>query len=178
MRKVAVPVMVLCASSRVFADDFFALAASGTPKQIEAAIKAGAKLDAKDSDGGTPLMFATSTNADPAVIELLLRAAAKIDDRDISGGTALMSAAANNAVTGVTAALLKAKARIKDNNDWTPLMYAAAFNQNPEVISALLKAGADPRAKAKDGTTALSLAEGNQALKGTQQLKDLQKAAK
>jgi len=38
---------------------------------------------------------------------------------------------------------------------WTPLMYAARFNKNPEAIATLLKAGAEVNAKDTDGWTAL-----------------------
>ena len=38
---------------------------------------------------------------------------------------------------------------------WTALMYAARFNKNPEVITTLLKAGADVNAKDTDGWTPL-----------------------
>jgi len=41
---------------------------------------------------------------------------------------------------------------------WTALIYAAAYNPNPEVITVLLKAGADIKARNKDGETALMLA--------------------
>jgi ankyrin repeat protein len=43
----------------------------------------------------------------------------------------------------------------QDKNDKTPLMYAAGYNQNPEVITALLKAGANIKAQDLVGRTAL-----------------------
>ena len=39
-------------------------------------------------------------------------------------------------------------------------MWAAEYNQNPEVITTLLKAGADLKAQDKDGGTALMYAAG------------------
>jgi ankyrin repeat protein len=48
----------------------------------------------------------------------------------------------------VKAAINKgAKVNARDENGWTPPMCAAAFNQNPEVITTLLKAGANINAQ-------------------------------
>ena len=41
----------------------------------------------------------------------------------------------------------------------TPLMYAAAYNKDPEVITVLLKAGADAKAKDRWGKTAFDYAQ-------------------
>jgi ankyrin repeat protein len=49
----------------------------------------------------------------------------------------------------------------RDRLGLTALMYAAMINQNPEVITALLKAGADIKARGKDGKTALLNAGAN-----------------
>jgi hypothetical protein len=49
----------------------------------------------------------------------------------------------------------------------TPLMWAADRNENPEVISVLLKAGADVNAKHRSGRTALDYAKENESIKGT-----------
>jgi len=59
----------------------------------------------------------------------------------------------------------------------TPLMYAAAFNQNPEVITTLLKAGADGKAKSNERKTAFDYAQGNEKLKGTDAYRQLQQAS-
>jgi uncharacterized protein len=44
----------------------------------------------------------------------------------------------------------------------TPLMFAASYNPNPEVISVLLKAGADVKAQDGNGRTALMWAAADQ----------------
>lgn len=54
----------------------------------------------------------------------------------------------------------------------------AEFNPNPEVITKLLKAGADPKAKDKDGRTAFDYAKDNAKLKGTEALKQLEEASR
>jgi ankyrin repeat protein len=58
----------------------------------------------------------------------------------------------------------------------TPLMDAARRNPNPEVISVLLKAGADVNTKDNEGKTALDYAKENEELKGTQAIKELEAA--
>ena len=35
----------------------------------------------------------------------------------------------------------------RDEDGWAPLMFAALANENPEVVLALLEAGADPTTK-------------------------------
>ena len=48
-----------------------------------------------------------------------------------------------------------------------PRMYTADTNPNPEVITTLLKAGADAKAKNRDGKTAFDYAQKNEKLAGT-----------
>ena len=57
-------------------------------------------------------------------------------------------------------------AQDKDESSTTPLMLAAAFNPNPEVITILINAGADIQAQSGDGFTALMCAVNNQNPEG------------
>tara|TARA_R110000744_G_scaffold120008_1_gene223671 strand:+ start:1263 stop:1610 length:348 start_codon:yes stop_codon:yes gene_type:complete len=52
-------------------------------------------------------------------------------------------------------------------NGFTPLHWAALYNENPEVIIALLDAGADGTAVNDDGETPFDAAKDNEALEGT-----------
>ncbi|MGA2381590.1 MAG: hypothetical protein ABSG85_20005 [Spirochaetia bacterium] len=51
-------------------------------------------------------------------------------------------------------------------------------NQKPEVITTLLKAGADAKAKDDDGKTAFDYAQSNDRLKGTDAFRRLQEASR
>jgi ankyrin repeat protein len=51
------------------------------------------------------------------------------------------------------------------------------LNANPEVILALLNAGADAKLKDKEGMTALDYANSNYGLKGTDAYRQLQEAS-
>lgn len=76
-------------------------------------------------------------------------------------------------------AAIKAGARIDDRDNWfsdTPLMWAAFLNENPDVIMALLNAGADGTIKSSEGKTAFDYAQQNQKLEGTKAYWDLNNA--
>ena len=52
----------------------------------------------------------------------------------------------------------------KDNNGRTALMYAVAFNPNPEVVKYLLAHGADAKITDLQGKTALDYASDNEII--------------
>ena len=58
----------------------------------------------------------------------------------------------------------------------TALMVAAASYGDPDVIEVLLKAGADAKAKNREGKRALDLAAGDGALTGTAAYRQLKRA--
>lgn len=161
--------------------DFFTLAKSGTPRQVEDAIRAGAAVNARSAETGmTPLMLAAKFNRYPAVIEALAKAGARLDDRDnTDAATPLMLAAGWNTSADVVRALLAAGSSIdaRDGfNNKTPLMFAAMYGTNPEIVFVLLNAGADGRLRSFKGLSAWDYADRNPAFRGTVILDDLQRA--
>jgi ankyrin repeat protein len=66
---------------------------------------------------------------------------------------------------------------IRDENGWTPLMYAAWYNQNPEVVKILLEAGADAKLVDDFGKKAIDYAKKNDFLLGTSVYKQLEEAS-
>jgi ankyrin repeat protein len=55
-------------------------------------------------------------------------------------------------------------------------MLAAGFNENPEIISLFLQAGADAKLRDNFGKTALDYAGENEKMRGTQQYEELKRA--
>jgi ankyrin repeat protein len=127
------------------------------PELLAALIAAGADVNAKDTEGRTPLLIAIIRKNDKA-IKTLIDAGVDLESPLRDGKTPLMVAASNNNFEAIIA-LIKAGADInaKDENCMTSLM-ATVYNNNLEAIAVFLDAGVDINAKDKDGRTALSCA--------------------
>ena len=136
---------------------FLVLCASGTAREVEDAVKAGANVSARGTE--VDLELETLRSEWPL--------------------TALMFAAWHNKYPEVITVLVKGGADVNAKNEWnlTALMYAAAINNNPEVVIALLKAGADAKARDNDGKTAVDYAAGNETLKDTDAYRELKDAS-
>jgi len=115
-------------------------------------------LNAKDTEGNTPLMFAAYYGL-PKACEALLKAGADpsvVDDR--SGKNALHYAAQEGKHEVIPLFVpYKQLLNAKDTNGYTPLILAA-YRGLPKACEALLKLGADPSATDKSGRSALDLA--------------------
>ncbi|MGH9318650.1 MAG: ankyrin repeat domain-containing protein [Vicinamibacteria bacterium] len=104
-----------------------------------------------DNDGDNAILVA-ARDASPWALRTLLESKARPQDRD----GALLAGCAHPSVIRVA---LETGARVntKGPRGETPLMCAAAAGA-VESVTTLLQAGADPRAKANDGSTALGRA--------------------
>ena len=70
--------------------EFFA---SATLAEVRGCLEAGARVNARNSWGTTPLHWAAGYSGDPAIIGALLAAGAEVNARDEDGGTPLHLAA-------------------------------------------------------------------------------------
>ncbi|HQJ23369.1 MAG TPA: ankyrin repeat domain-containing protein, partial [Rectinema sp.] len=75
-------------------------------------------------------------------------------------------------------AAIKSGAQVNDSDTLgqTPLMHGAECNDNSDVITTLLNAGADAKAKSIEGKTAFDYAQNNPTIKGTKAYWELNNA--
>ena len=134
---------------------------SATPWERESIVAillgAGAKFDAKDAHGRTPVYWAAS-RGHHTVVEALLEAGADGSVRAMNGTTPLHAAAMRN-TSRVMRVLLATdvEADARDENGDTPL-HAAASRGLISGVQVLLGAGTEVESKDDDGNTPLSLA--------------------
>ncbi|MFC2594629.1 MAG: ankyrin repeat domain-containing protein, partial [Fretibacterium sp.] len=135
------------------------LARDWNAQAAELLIEGGADIEARTLKDTTPLMEAAYHGNAPAA-RLLLDAGARADAQDRIGWTPLHFAAKNERGLDVLTILIAATAETTDQPDMggtSPLMVAAASN-NPKAVTALLKAGADPRRTDDTGRNSLDYA--------------------
>ena len=172
---------------------FFEHADTGT---VSRCLRAGAEVSARDEDEATPLHFAASRSELPAVIAVLLDAGADASARDnqdktprdyLDENAALAGTDVARRLTGVscedwntarffehadTAAVSRclsegAEVGARDEEEATPLHFAASRSEIPAVVEVLLDTGADATARDKQGRMPWDYAKTNPALKGT-----------
>lgn len=99
-----------------------------TARAIEALLKAGADIEARDERGKSPLLLVAGDIDNVGVIEVLLRAGADIEARDEKGKTPLIFAAERASYPEIINMLLKAgaNAMAKDADGRAVLDYAKA----------------------------------------------------
>ena len=109
------------------------------------------KVNAADSLGRTPLMYAAQSTDNPEIVHALLAAGAALQQKDRDRGrgwTPLAYAAARNRNVGVLEALIDAGANVNapGNDGASPLLLALRGGASKETVTALLDAGANPAA--------------------------------
>lgn len=109
----------------------------------------------KNNKGWTPLMIAAGCNSNVEIVNMLIKHGANVNER--------FSFVVDTDMSLVNMMIDS----FKDENENLSVLMFAARNNCPEVVTALLKAGADPKAKNKKGQTAFDLAEENSLLKNT-----------
>jgi len=131
---------------------------NGHVEVAKALFDGGADLNIACEDGKSYLHQASEHNAVPAA-KMLIERGAKVDALDGQRCTPLMAACMSGAWE-VGRLLLEAKANVNavGKDQWTPLHFCA---QNKAAISGaldfaekLVQAGADPKARTRDGLTA------------------------
>ena len=119
----------------------------------------GANVNQVDGDGRTPLMHATLAG-DAAAIAALIAHSAKLDAQDGMGYTALHFACQDYRVEAASHLVMAgAPIDVQDSFGNTPL-WRGVFNSRGrgEIISLLLKRGANANLKNKSGVSPLDLA--------------------
>lgn len=124
---------------------------------IEYLLKHGAKLDAEDNDGRTPLIYTAVVNNIHAM-EYLIKRGADINKCDTEKVPPLIFAIYKKNIDAVKFLLEKgAKVNVFTTKHATPLKYAVVVQDFP-IVKLLLKHGAVVDAPDKNGTTPLMLA--------------------
>jgi ankyrin repeat protein len=150
-------VMAMLEAGATDPDILISIAATGRVALMPAALKSGADVNARRSDGTTALLMAIHYKHED-VLELLLGAGASANAADASGFTPLM-VSTKSSVT-VMKRLLDAGAEVDATlagYRWTALMYAVQF-ATPEHVQMLLDKGASLDLKDASGRTALEFA--------------------
>ena len=132
MRNISLTILTLVIFfSSVFSQDFSDIIRSGTPEEVEKAIKAGADVNERAPEGITPLMAAAQDNTNPEIIDVLIKAGADVNEKDSLGRTPLMFAASNNENPEVIKVLLKygADIKLRDNEGHNAFNYMI-LNEN------------------------------------------------
>jgi ankyrin repeat protein len=138
----------------------------GTFEIIELLIAKGADINIKASyDGRTALMWAAQNSQ--KTVELLLEKDAEVNVKGVDGMTAFIQSIfgilSGSVTTSVCDLLLEKGANVNDQltgadaTGWTAIMFASS-NGKLDLVKYLISKGADVNLKAKDGTSALSLA--------------------
>lgn len=126
-------------------NNFYEICAFGSKKQVSAAIKNGASVNAVDKDGFSPLFYAVLGNPKKyfdAVIQI--RSALKEDNDEKLYSGLKNSPCVKGNLSALTLLIQNgANVQLTDRNKNSAFLYASLFCNNPVILKELIKAGAD-----------------------------------
>ena len=129
----------------------------------DALLKANADVNNADTKGYTAVMVALDRGRGN-IAEKLLKAGGTCPAKSPSGISSLVASVFGRDLQGVRLALdpsRKQDVNSRDEDGW-PAVSIAAYNDDRQIMMELLRAGADPTLKDKDGKTALDRANENE----------------
>jgi len=149
--------------ARVSRQSFALAVMANTIEIITYLISQGADVNAKNSDGETPLILAIAKNRDVEVFKCLVSHGADVNVRLRDNQTPL-HLIATRFYSGSTAALeylvsQGANPNAQEEDGYTPLHTAAVESPNVEILRCLISLGADVNAKTYKGSTPLYFAK-------------------
>jgi hypothetical protein len=138
-------------------DELFKAIATGESLTVWTLLDKGAKVNAKDAEGKTPLQKAFEKKSSNIVQTLIAKGA------DISvkiGDDTVLIACVKNNWWDTTGVLIEKGALVDeaDANGLTPLMHAASLGES-DIVNRLIEYKANVTLKNKDGTTALDISK-------------------
>ena len=140
-------------------------ASSSYPENVKFFLAKGIDVNVKDNTEATPICLAAEYSDNPEVLQTLIDAGADIHVTQRDGETLLISAAGRNPNPEITKFLLKLGFDTEDRDDegFTALLNAAAWQRNPDVFDVLFSAGANIKAKSKNGDNMFHLVSHNRS---------------
>jgi ankyrin repeat protein len=138
-------------------------AVNGEWRTTEALLAKKPELDNIDTDGYSALFIALNQGKG-GVAERLINAGADLTKKTPAGNTALVTAAYGRDLQCIRLVLEKSKPDVNatDSDGWTSLTIAS-FNGDSQIVMDLLRHGADPALKDKEGKTAVQRAQENES---------------
>ena len=121
---------------------------TGNQDVIQDLLNAGADVDARDEKERSPLHLAAQSN-NLAAMAALIAADADLESQDEYEKTPLHYAVEDGHPDGVELLLRAGVNRARVKPKWTALHWSVTYNENPDAIRALIKAGAKIKAKDK-----------------------------
>ena len=170
LKKAVTPQTVTIKDSEANSPLLYAAQAARDPEIIAVLLEAGANIEERNQYGYTPLMAALKNNyANPDIAVALIKNKANVSAvfrkayHDEDKMTPLLFALNERSLNAsrVISALVDAGANVdikRDEDGSTPLLLAAHYAQDPEIINILVKAGSYIEEKNKYGYTPLMLA--------------------